>query len=146
MKILKMLSGLSLLLGVVCGAVADQYVDTGDYVIHYNAFPTDALAPQVAKAYGITRAENQAMLNITVMRKQEEGLNIPVEAEVSATAINLNGQLRELDMRLISEQDARYYIGFVRVASQETLNFKVLVKPDGVTEPIEISFGHHFSS
>lgn len=146
MKLLSLLSGVGLLLGLLGSAAAEQYVDTGEYVIHYNAFPTEALAPQVARAYGITRAENRAMLNVTIMKKQPEGLDVPVEGKVEATAINLTGQLRELDMRLISEQNARYYVGFVRVSSEETLNFKVLVTPEGSSEPIEISFGHRFSS
>ena len=42
------------------GAVADSaidvtYVEWGTYVIHFNAFTTDQLAPDVASKYGIVR-------------------------------------------------------------------------------------------
>lgn len=139
----KLLIGLSFSLLFWGTAGAEQYVDTGDYVIHYSALSTEAVAPQVARAYGITRSKNRAMLNITVMKKGEE-TNVPVEADVAATATNLSGQLRTLDMRLIDEQDARYYVGFVRVSNEETLNFTVQVTPAGSDEQFEISFGQTF--
>ncbi len=124
---------------------ADQYVDVGDYVIHYNSLTTDVLTPEVARAYGITRSQNRAMLNITVMKKRGEGqLPEPSLAEVDASATNLTGQRRELEMRLIEEQDAKYYVGFVRVTDEETFDFKVHVTPPGVERPIEIVFRRQF--
>lgn len=126
-------------------ATAEQYVDVGDYIIHYHAMPTDLLTPEVARAYGIQRSQARAMLNITVMRKGREGeLDIPVEAKVGASATNLTGQRREMEMRLIAEQEARYYVGFVRVANEETVEFKVQVVPDTAQEPFELAFRQKF--
>jgi hypothetical protein len=139
-----LIGGLLLMLGVG-SAQAEQYVDVGDYIIHYHAMPTDLLTPDVARAYGIQRSQARAMLNITVMRKGQEGeLNTPVEAKVGASATNLTGQRREMEMRLIAEQEARYYVGFVRVANEETVEFKIQVVPDGITEPFEVAFRQKF--
>ncbi len=126
-------------------ATSQESVDVGEYVIHFNALATDVLTPEVARAYGITRSQNRAMLNITVMKKRGEGeLHEPSVAEVVASATNLTGQRRDLDLRLIEEQDAKYYVGFVRVTDEETLEFKVHVTPPGVPQPIEIVFRRQF--
>ncbi|HEX6930216.1 MAG TPA: DUF4426 domain-containing protein, partial [Gammaproteobacteria bacterium] len=36
--------------------------DVGDYLIHFNALPTDQLAPAVASAYDVVRSRNRALL------------------------------------------------------------------------------------
>lgn len=109
---------------------AEQSVDVGDYVIHYNALPTDALQPQVARNYGITRSPNQALLNVTVLRKATGTTGQPVRARVTATATNLNNQLHELDIREVDDQGAFYYLSTVKVNHGETLNFTVQVDPE----------------
>ena len=124
---------------------AEQYVDVGGYVIHFNALGTTVLTPEVARAYGITRSQNRAMLNITVMKKRgENALLEPSLAKVDASAPNLAGQRRDLEMRLIEDKDAKYYVGFVRVTNEETFEFKAHVTPPGFQQPIEIAFRRQF--
>lgn len=130
---------------IVGPAQAEQYVDVGKYVIHYNALSTNHLAPEVARAYGITRSQNRAMLSISVLIKGGEGqLDEPTEAEVTASATNLVGQRREVDMRLITEQQAKYYVGIVKVYNEEILDFKVRIKPGDMEEPYELVFRQQF--
>ena len=144
-KLQKLLIGGMLGLLACFNAQAENYVDVGEYKIHYNAVPTHLLTPEVARAYGIQRSQNRAMLNVTVLRKGGEGqLDTAITAKVGASATNLTGQRREIDMRLISEQEAHYYIGEVRVANEENLEFKVQVLPDGVAEPFELAFRQKF--
>ena len=124
---------------------AEQYVDVGKYVIHYNALSTNHLAPEVARAYGITRSQNRAMLSISVLVKGGEGqLDEPAEAEVEASATNLAGQRREVEMRLITEQQAKYYVGIVKVYNEEILDFKLRIKPGEMEEPYELVFRQQF--
>lgn len=137
-----LLTGLGLL-ALAATAAAEQSVDTGDYVVHYNAIPTELLSPQVARAYGLTRSHNRAMLNVAVLKKEGDQ-TLPVTAELTTSASNLAGQRRDLEMRLIEEQDARYYIGTVRVSDEEILRFNVRVMPEGRSEPIEIQFDQQF--
>jgi hypothetical protein len=110
----------------------------GEYIVHFNALPTEALPPQVAKAYHIIRSKNRGLLNISVVKK---GGDIQgVEADIEVTASNLSGQLRPIKLRKIEEQNALYYIGEFRVSNEETLSFKIRVKtPDGARETIELT-------
>ncbi|MDJ0654553.1 MAG: DUF4426 domain-containing protein [Xanthomonadales bacterium] len=126
-------------------ALAEQSVENDTHVVHFNALSTDKLTPEVARAYGIMRSQNRAMLNITVMKKGGEGaLDQPTTGDVSASATNLTGQRRDLEMRLIEDQDAIYYIGMVRVADQETLDFSIQVLVDGAEEPLTATFRQQF--
>ena len=117
-------------------AFAENSKQVGDYIVHYNALSTESLPPTVARAYGITRSKNRGMLNISVL-KMGGGFK-GVEAAIKVSATNLTGQLREIDLRKIQEQDAVYYISEFSVANMETLDFNVQVKtPDQKTGNIK---------
>ena len=51
-------------------AVAQQSQEFGDYEVHYNTLNTNMLSPEIASVYGIQRAGTQAMLNVTVLQKE----------------------------------------------------------------------------
>ena len=115
----------ALLLGLHSLASAESSQVVGDYVVHFNALSTESLPPAVARAYGITRSKNKGLLNISVLRK---GGNFEgVEADIEVSATNLTGQLREINLRKIQEQNAIYYISEFSVADQETLDFSIKV-------------------
>lgn len=125
--------------------VAQQSQDFGDYVVHYNALNTNLLPPQVAKGYGITRSPSRALLNITVLRKVMDLPGTPVAAKVTASATNLTGQLREIDIREIDDSEgAIYYIGEFPVHNLETYRFEVSVAIEGETEPLMVRFKQQF--
>jgi len=104
--------------------------DVGEFTIHFNAMPTAQLTPEVASTYGIVRSENRAMLTVSVIRNDTPGLTAS-PADVSATAANLSGQLRNLAMRQIVESNAIYYIGETTITNAETLIFTIQVTPEG---------------
>ena len=111
--------------------------DFGDYVVHFNALTTEELTPQVAQQYGIVRSKSRAMLNVTVLKKNGSGMGEPVTGAVSATAINLTGQLKNLVFREIREGNAIYYISELSVTDGETLIFSIDVTP--INEPSRFS-------
>ncbi|NIL93828.1 MAG: DUF4426 domain-containing protein [Woeseiaceae bacterium] len=115
--------------------------DIGDYVVHFSAQTTDQLPPEVARAYNIVRSKNRAMLNVSVLREAD---NVSVEAKVMVKTVNLTGQLKNITMRQINEQDAIYYIGESPVANRETLIFDISVTPQGSTEVSEVRFKRQF--
>ena len=47
-------------------AFAERSDSFGDYQIHYNALRTDIIDPSVARAYGIIRSKNRALVNVAV--------------------------------------------------------------------------------
>ena len=111
--------------------VADQSKDIGDSVIHYNAVTTDFFDPQIAKIYGIKRSKNRALLTVTVLKKQMGIASQPVKAKIDATAVNLNNQITNLNMREIKDGGAIYYIADFPVTHKETFDFTMKVVPEG---------------
>ena len=123
---------------------AEQSKDFGDFVVHYNAFSTDLLPADVARSYQIVRSANRALLNVVILRKEEGTTGVPVTAEVVVRVSNLAGQLKDVTMRLVQEQDAIYYIGEVSVSDGETLVFDIEVTPADEVEPRKLRFQQQF--
>ena len=123
---------------------AENSQDFGDYVVHYNALATDMLPPQVAREYQIKRSRNNGMINITVLKKVLGSPGQPVHAEIEAAAQNLTGQTRNIRMRELRDGNAIYYIGEFGVANEETLKFRVRVRPQDSPDFIVIEFNQDF--
>lgn len=115
--------------------------DIGTHVVHFSAQTTDQLPREVAQAYQIQRSPERAMLNISVIRKSD---NAAVPADIAVRTRNLTEQLKNVELRKITEQDAIYYIGETRVANRETLIFELSVRPEGVERRSEIRFQRQF--
>jgi len=154
MTITRTLISLSLLaLMAACGGPGDSAdvpdaqpagatsADIGAHVIHFSAQSTDELPPEIAKAYNILRSKNRAMLNVSVIRKADK---VPVTAVITVKTVNLTGQLKNVSMRQINEQEAIYYIGETAVANRETLVFDISVIPDGEDQPSNVRFKRQF--
>lgn len=118
--------------------------DFGDYILYFNAIRTDQLTPEVARQYNIVRSKNRALLNVSMVRKVEGSTNVPVSGSVSAQAVNLNGQLKNLSVREVTEGEAVYYIGDVSVGSGETLVFSVDATPINETSRFSVRFIREF--
>ena len=125
-------------------AHAEQSSSFGDYVIHYNAFTTDFLSPQVAKSYDIPRSKNRALLNVSVLKSVMGTPSQAVKAIIRATATNLNGQLRTLEFREVTEGNAIYYLSTFPVANEEIMDFALEVTPEGKDAPYIVKFRKHF--
>ncbi len=127
-------------------AWAAQFEVMGDYLIHYNALGTEVLQPEVARQYDVVRSKNRALLNISVRKKgSEESIqDKAVAAEVEATATNLTGQLKQIKMREIHEDEAIYYIGVFPINNEETLDFTLKVDPEKSGKSHEIKFRQQF--
>jgi hypothetical protein len=115
--------------------------DIGEHIIHFSAQSTDQLPPEIARAYDILRSKNRAMLNVSVIRKADDA---PVKATVNVKTVNLTGQLKNVTMREITEQEAIYYIGETAVANRETLIFDISVIPEGEDQASDVRFKRQF--
>ena len=135
--------GLLLMMGI--GSVrAEQMKTFGDYTVHYIALTTDMLTADVARAYNINRSKNTALLNISVLKKVLDASVKPVRAKVVASATNLSAQLKNLEIREISDQGAIYYIAEIPIGDRETLNFNVTITPEGETSTYTLTFQQEF--
>ena len=92
-------------LSLICGLLfasltlpihAEQAIQSQNYAIHYNAFNTMIVSPEVAQTYGFTRARNRALLNISII---DNTTKEPLPAMVTGTRTNIVGQLIKLEMK-----------------------------------------------
>jgi len=123
----------------------ETFKDFGNYEVHFNALRTDELTADIARTYGIQRSSNRVMLNVTVLRKEaEHAPRKPIDANVAVDAYNLNGQLKDLQMRRVSEGEAIYYIGEVSIAGSEILVFDINVTPSGEANAFNVKLKREF--
>jgi len=127
---------------MISNVYAEKSKDYGDYIVHYNAFTTDVLQADIAKHYNIRRSKNRGMINISVLKKNNN--NTAVTASVSGTASNLTGQLKSLSIKEIKDGDAIYYISDFSVSNRETLDFSVNIKVDDKERPLRVTFRQQF--
>lgn len=113
----------------------------GDHIVHFSAQSTDQLPPEVARTYNFVRSKNRAMLNVSVL---DAATKNAVTAMVSVKTVNLTGQLKNITMRKIVEQDAIYYIGETPVANRETLIFDINITPQGAASAFDVRFKRQF--
>ena len=125
-------------------AQAENSQDFGDYVVHFNALSTSQLPPSVTKEYDIKRSKNRGMMNVAVLRKALGTGTEPVAAGISASATNLTGQKRDIELREIREGTAIYDIGVFPITHEETLRFLLQVKPEGQDDSYEVRFKQQF--
>ena len=143
----RLLIALTLLFTLIFASpvAAQQSQDFGNYVVHYNALNTNLIPPQVAQGYGIARSSSRALLNVTVLKKVMDTPGTPVSASVKASATNLTGQLRELQIRQIDDSEgAIYYIAEFPVHNLETYRFEITVSIAGETDPLLVRFTQQF--
>jgi Domain of unknown function (DUF4426) len=122
----------------------DTHQDFGDFEVHYNALRTDQLTPDVARAYGIERSGNRVLLNVSLLSKAPDGRTTPVDGTVNATAYNLNGQLKDLQMRRVQEGTSIYFIGEVGISGNEILVFDIDAAPRAGSGTYTVKFKREF--
>ena len=123
---------------------AESSQEFGDYVIHYNAFRSDTISPEVAKQYGLTRANNRVLINIAVLKKVMNTTGKPTSSKVTGHASNLTGQLKNLEFKEITEGNAIYYLANTTISDGEFLKFDIKITPDGETRAARLRFDKRF--
>jgi len=133
--------GLSLALTWALPSYAEQAIHSQKYDIHYNAFNTMIVTPDVAQTYGFTRARNRALLNVSVIDKVTKK---PLPAVVTGTRTNIIGQVLPLEFEQIKEQNAIYYIAQLRFTEEEMWRFELKIQPDLNAKAIPLKFSQTF--
>lgn len=120
-------------------AWAERKHSFGEYDIHYIAFNSGFLQPEIASAAGLVRSKTQGVLNISVLKAGK-----PSAALVSGTVKNLLGQDRSLTFKQLKEgEDAIYYLAQFPFDLRETLRFSLTVQPMGA-DPVSFDFTQEF--
>lgn len=127
-------------------ARAQNMIEAGDYVVHFNAIPSTDIPPEVARRHGITRSGARGLINVSVQRKGDLGIvdAKPVAADVTAAVTNLNGQRQDVNLREVRDGDAIYYLGTFRGSDGDTYRIELSMQPADAAQPIRASLTHEF--
>jgi len=123
---------------------AEKSLNFGDYTVHFNAFRSDSLTPEIAKAYQLKRRNNQMVVNITVRKRGENSSTTPAKAKVKGFASNLTGQVKNLEFREIQDGNAIYYLAQSQISNREILKFDIKVSPAGEDITASVKFKQQF--
>lgn len=106
-------------------AYAEQKQKLGDWDVHYIAFNSTFLTPQVAKATNLSRNKNNAIINISVLESQTQQAQA---VQIGGIARNLLGQQRDLVFREVKDGDAIYYIAVMPFRNEEQYRFSLDIR------------------
>lgn len=126
------------LLLVTAEAGAEQMQQLGRWQVHYVVIPTTTLRPGVATRYGLKRARNLALVNISVL-DPERVVPGAVRAAVTGTATNLLGQVIRLEFREVVEEQAIYYLATLHYTDRDIFSFALAIKTED-TPPQTLEF------
>lgn len=116
-------------------AAAEQKITSGALDIHYIVFNSSFLQPNIAKASGLERGKNIAVLNVSPLRDGKGE-----KSTVTGTLTNLLSQSKTLEFREIDEGDAVYYIAQFPIDSREMLKFDIrLVDSQGQSHSLKFN-------
>ncbi len=135
---------LALLLLLASGIVrAEQFIDLGDYRVHYAALNTTQLTPDVARKFNVERSGQRILL---VLNAQQliGGRYESVPATASGTATTLLGHVQKLELRPIREADVHYVIASFETLEGEYMTVDARVTPAGSTTPVTVKFKQQF--
>lgn len=110
-------------------AWGESFTEDDKYIVHYNAFNSSIVTPDVAKAHGLVRSGYRGMVNITVQRKREGQLPKNVTAFLEGRVKHLTGTEIPLEFTQINEGEVVYYIGEFQIPNGQPLTFDIDVKP-----------------
>lgn len=105
---------------------AEQFKTIKNSEIHYSAFNSTMLTPEVATQYKLKRNGYSAILNISVLDKSQLG-KPAINATITGTSRNLIGQIRQLEFKSIKEGNAIYYLTEFPISNEESLTFNINV-------------------
>lgn len=117
----------------------EQKKTFGKYTVYYNAFNSSELSPNVARQYGITRAGNLGVVNISIRDASN-----PIATIVSGNVRNLLSQGSPLRFKKVEESGAIYYLATFRFENQDTLTFNLSLTPEKDSKNFKFSFQNQF--
>ena len=119
---------------------AEKMLGTDAHNIHYNAFNSSMLTPEIATLYGIERSSSLGVINISVLNKADRA----VTAFIDGSAKNPLSQITTLKFNKVTEENAIYYIATFNFADKEHLTFNIVVVPEGEKQLTKLSFSQQF--
>ncbi|MBU2876592.1 MULTISPECIES: DUF4426 domain-containing protein [Aliiglaciecola] len=115
-------------------ASAEQKKVLGDWDVHYIAFNTTFLTPEIARANGIVRSPNNTLINISVINRQNDQAQ---KVDISGTARNLLGTTIELTFKPVVEGEAIYYLASMPFEHEDHYRFNISLQQNKVQQTLK---------
>jgi hypothetical protein len=116
-------------------AMAEQKQSYGELDVHYSAFNSSFLQPDVAAAVALVRSKQQGVVNVALLQAGQASTG-----QVSGEVKNLLGQITPLNFKQVKEGTAIYYLAQFPFEQQEMLRFTLNVKgADGVAHSFDFN-------
>lgn len=128
---------LSILATMTFSVSAEQMMKLGNWNVHYIAFGSTFLTPEIAKAYNISRSNYSGVINISVLSANQG--RAAQKVNISGEARNLLGQAVDLKFKEIVEGNAVYYIAQIDYRNEETYNFNIKLKQGNQSQSLKFS-------
>lgn len=103
-------------------ATAEQSVRLGPWEVHYNAFNSTFLRPEMAQQYNLQRSGTLATLNIAVLAANDPAKTAQ-QVNISGYSMNPLSMQNKLEFTEVIEGEAVYYLTQVRFSPNERLRF-----------------------
>ncbi|AGH42957.1 DUF4426 domain-containing protein [Paraglaciecola psychrophila] len=135
------LLSLSVALGLMFSSQvnAEQKQVLGSWDVHYIALNSTFLTPEVAKQYGIVRSKFNALINISVLDRQDKTAQSVI---LTGDARNLIGVVKKLTFKQVNEGKAIYYLAVLPFSDLEQYRISIDIN-DGL-EQKTLKFQHKF--
>lgn len=115
--------------------LAERKHSFGDLDVHYIAFNSSFLQPDIAAANGLVRSKSQGVVNISVLKAGKASA-----ATVSGEVKDLVGRSHTLSFKQVNEGDAIYYLAQFPFSQREMLRFNISVTAaDGVAHSFDFN-------
>ena len=138
----RLLFPLLLLSGLALPAIAQQSEMYGQFELHYSVVNTTFLAPKVAAAYGITRGDDRAILNLAVREHLPGGETVARSMQLKGRTWDLLQHTQELEFLEVREGPAIYSIAEFKFLNEEWRHFEVYFRPEGADETYTFKYKH----
>ena len=115
-----------------------------EYEVHYIAFTSTFLDPEVAKQYGLVRSKALGVVNISVIKIDADGQRNAVGAVVETKMSNDIQQQQFPSFQQVVEGQAIYYLAQIQFRQGEILTFDATVYPEGSVKPLKLRFTQNF--
>ena len=111
-----------------------QYKVLGPWEVHYIAFPSTFIQPNIAKNYDLDRSPNKGIINISVLKNSDKSAQT---ASLTGTARNLLGNKKQLTFKEVVEGDAIYYLAQIDYSNEEIYRFDIEINQNGQVQTLK---------
>lgn len=118
---------------------AEQKQVLGNWDIHYIAFNTTFLTPQVAKENGIVRSKFNGLVNISVLDRKDKTAQSVI---LTGQAKNLIGVIKKLTFKQVKEGKAIYYLAVLPFSHLE--QYRITIDVNNGFDQRTLKFQHKF--